>query len=203
MEGHIQNGMQPRCDRPAPLTHQALSHFSSERPGQASAVTSTWSTLSPGTSAMRARRADSTRSVNQRPPRIRLQHLERHIADFHLVHPARMAGHACWMDHFGLIFEPVLVHSARLIDERAVRTILRGRSSPVRPCLHRLPRPSAGVSAIKGPACSMSSASAAAAGMLRPRSHRLRAARRSAALAPQLFPRQIPAQEKRREVRQR
>lgn len=36
-----------------------------------------------------------------------------------LVHPARFAGYACWMDHFGSIFRLVLVHSARLSDERA------------------------------------------------------------------------------------
>lgn len=43
-----------------------------------------------------------------------------------------MARHACKMDHFGLIFEPGLVHSARLIDERAERTILSGLTQ-VRP----------------------------------------------------------------------
>lgn len=36
-----------------------------------------------------------------------------------LVHPARFVGHACWMDHFGVIFELVLVHPARLSGERA------------------------------------------------------------------------------------
>ncbi len=52
------------------LTHQALSHFSSARPGRASPVTSTRSTLSLGTVAIRARRAGSSRSVNQRLPRM-------------------------------------------------------------------------------------------------------------------------------------
>ena len=45
---------------------------------------------------------------------MRLRHLERRTADFYLVHPARWRANTCKMDHSGLIFEPVLVHSARM-----------------------------------------------------------------------------------------
>lgn len=44
-----------------------------------------------------------------------------------LVHPARLLIHACRMDHLGLIFELVLVHSARWSGERAEGNRFGGR----------------------------------------------------------------------------
>lgn len=74
LNGYIWHSRTLRCEGSAwaayTRTHQALSHFSSARPGRTSLVTSMRSISSSGTFAIRARKAGSSRSVNQRPFRI-------------------------------------------------------------------------------------------------------------------------------------